>query len=220
LDLNVIDRESPTMSTAVATRTDYTPEDLLAMPDGESYELVGGQLVERKMGAESSWVGTRLISRLERFCEENSLGWTFTADNGYQCFPYAPSLVRKPDVSFVRYGRLPGGVLPKGWIKIRPDLAVEVVSPNDTAEELDEKLEDYERAGIPLIWVVFPKSRTVKVYCDDGSFRRLREEDELSGEDIIPGFRCPVREILPRHEPPTTVPSNPNGTAEPGQPSA
>ncbi len=110
-------------------------------------------------------------------------------------------------------------MLPKGWIKIRPDLAVEVVSPNDAAEELDEKLEDYERAGIPLVWVVFPKSRTVKVYRGDGSFLRVREEDMLSGEDIIPGFRCPLREILPRREPPTALPSNPNRAAEPGPPS-
>ena len=71
----------------------------------------------------------------------------FAADNGYQCFPHAPGLVRRPDVSFVRYGRLPGGVLPKGWIKIRPDLAVEVVSPNDTVEKLNEKLEDYREGG-------------------------------------------------------------------------
>ena len=208
------------MSTTLATPIEYTPEELLGLPDEKSFELVDGQLVERKMGAESSWVGARLIARLEPFCEENDLGWIFPADNGYQCFPHAPRLVRRPDVSFVRYDRLAGGVLPRGWIKIRPELVVEVVSPNDTAEELDEKLDDYERAGIPLVWVVYPKSRTVNVYRGDGLFRRVREEDELSGENIIPGFRCPVREIFPRREPPTTLPSNPNGAAEPGPPNA
>ena len=119
------------MSTAVATKTRYTPEDLLAMPDGKSYELVDGQLVERNMGAESSWVGGQLLIRLGSYCEEHGLGWALPADNGFQCFAHDPGLVRKPDVSFVRYGRLPGEVLPKGWIKIPPDLAVEVVSPND-----------------------------------------------------------------------------------------
>ena len=69
----------------------------------------------------------RLISRLERFCEEHNLGWIFTADTGYQCFPHAHGLVRKPDVSFVRYGRLPGGELPDGWLKFRPELAVEMI---------------------------------------------------------------------------------------------
>jgi Uma2 family endonuclease len=206
------------MSTAVATTTDYTPEDLLAMPDGKSYELVGGQLVERNMGAESSWVGGELYARLRQHGQEHQLGWALPADTGYQCFPHAPGLVRKPDVSFVRYGRLPGGMLPQGWIKIRPDLVVEVVSPNDTVEKLHEKLEDYEIAEIPLVWVIEPRSRSVMIYRGDGSIRRAHEADELSGEDIIPGFRCPIRELLPRPEPVPTAPTNPNGASEPGQP--
>ena len=202
------------MSTAVATETRYTPEDLLAMPDGKSYELVNGQLVERKMGAESSWVGTRLCSRLDRFCEEHDRGTVWGADNGYQCFPHAPGLVRRPDVSFVKKGRLPGDIAPDGWVKIPPDLAVEVVSPNDSAEDLQEKLDDYRKAGVLLIWVIYPKARMVNVLRLDGPPRELREDDELSGEDIIPGFRCPLREILPRRAPaeePRTAPTAPNG---------
>jgi Uma2 family endonuclease len=206
------------MSTAIATPTEYTPEDLLALPDEKSFELVDGQLVVRKLGAESSWVGGEVHARLQQYGREHDLGWALPADNGYQCFAHAPRLVRRPDVSFVRYGRLPDGVLSRGWIKIRPDLVVEVVSPNDTAEELDEKLDDYERAGIPLVWVIFPKSRTVNVYRDHGSFRRLREEDTLSGEDVIPGFRSSVREIFPHREPLAAAPPNPNGPAEPGPP--
>ena len=200
------------MSTAVATKTHYTPEDLLAMPDGKSFELVGGQLVERNMGLESSWVGGRLLVRLGRFCEEHEVGWAFPADDGYQCFPHDPGLVRRPDVSFIRRGRLPGEVLPKGWGKIPPDLAVEVVSPNDSADQLEEKLDDYQKAGVPLVWVVNPTSRTVMVYRGDGSVSRLRESDELSGEDVIPGFRCPVRAIFPpREQPAQEAPPNPTG---------
>jgi Uma2 family endonuclease len=202
------------MSTMVATQTQYTPEDLLAMPDGKSYELVGGQLVERNMGMESSRVSTRLVSRLEWFCEKKPVGSAFTAENGYQCFPHEPGLVRRPDVSFIRNGRLPGGVVPKGWAKIAPDLAVEVVSPNDRVYALEEKLDDYRKVRVPLVWVVYPNSRTVRVYRADGSTSFLREDDELSGEDIIPGFRCSVREIFPPREPATEVqpsPTGPNG---------
>jgi Uma2 family endonuclease len=190
------------MSMVVATKTRYTPEDLLTMPDGKSYELVGGQLVERKMGAESSWVGGRLFTRVGRYCEEHDLGWAFPADNGYQCSPHEPGLVRRPDVSFIRHGRLPGDEPPQGWVNIPPDLAVEVVSPNDSFDELEEKLADYEKVGIPLIWVISLKSRRVMVYRGDGSVSRLREDDEFSGEDIIPGFRCSIREILPPPKPP------------------
>lgn len=199
------------MSTMVATQTQYTPEDLLAMPDGKRDELVGGQLVERSMGMESSRVATRLVSKIEWFCEKKVLGLAFTADNGYQCFPHEPGLVRRPDVSFIRLGRLPGGVVPRGWAKIPPDLAVEVVSPNDSAYQLEDKLEDYEKAGVPLIWVIYPNSRTVWVRRSDGSTSHLHEDDDLSGEDIIPGFRCPVREIFPPRETASEGQPTPNG---------
>ncbi len=185
------------MSTAVATKTHYTPEDLLAMPDGKSYELVGGQLEERQMGIESSWVAGRVFSRLDRFCEEHKTGWALPADSGYQCFPHDPGMVRRPDASFVKAGRFPGDVLPKGWSKSPPDLVVEVLSPNDLVYKLEEKLSDYRKVGVPLIWVINPESRTVMVYRRDGSINRLQDDDELSGEDVMPGLRCPIREILP-----------------------
>jgi Uma2 family endonuclease len=203
------------MSTAIATRARYTPEDLLAMPDGKSYELVDGRLVERKMGAESSLVGGELYLRLAPFCKERDLGNVWPADNGYQCFPHAPDLVRRPDVSFVRSGRLPGDVAPKGWVKVPPDLAVEVISPNDRVYELDAKLADYRKVRVPLVWVINPESRTATVYRADGSVRILFEDDELNGEDVIPGFRCPLRGILPRPTPAESdqaMPSGPNGS--------
>jgi len=200
------------MSTATATEVRRsTPEDLLAMPDGEGYELVDGQLVSRKMGAESSFVGGRLYWRLAPFSEEHDLGITWPADNGYQCFPHQPSLVRRPDVSFVRFGRLPGDVPPKGWVKIPPDLAVEVVSPNDGAEKVEEKLADYRKARVPLVWIIYPEARVARVHRIDGPPSYLLEHDDLSGEDIIPGFRCPLREILPRRQPAETAPDTPAG---------
>jgi Uma2 family endonuclease len=209
------------MSTAVATEARrYTPEDLLAMPDEKNYELVDGRLVERKMGAESSLVGGRLYLRLAPFSEVRDLGTVWPADNGYQCFEHARGLVRRPDVSFVKKGRLPGDVPPKGWIRIPPDLAVEVISPNDLVGELEEKLDDYHKAGVSLVWVIYPEQRKARVFRLDGPDAVLSEDDELSGEDIIPGFRCPLREILPRRTPavePGTAPATPNG-ADPGRP--
>jgi hypothetical protein len=82
------------MSTVAETKTCYTPEDLLALPDSESYELVDGRLVERNMGFESNWVGSRLLVRLGRYGEEHELGDAVQSEAGYQCFPHNPGLVR------------------------------------------------------------------------------------------------------------------------------
>lgn len=188
------------MST-VAPQTCYTPEDLLRMPDGDFYELVDGKLVERKMGALASWVGGRLYGHLNSFCEAERIGWVWPADNSYQCFPGSPNKVRKPDVSFIRFGRLPKEELPKGHVLIPPDLAVEVISPNDLAYEVDAKVQEYLEAGVRLVWQVNPETRTVWVHRADGSVSKLRANDELSGEDVVPGFRCPVRDLFPPSQP-------------------
>lgn len=187
------------MSVALATenQTRYTPEDLLAMPEGKNYELVDGRLVERNMGAESSWIGGNLYFALRSCCKDPGVGWVWPADNGYQCFPHAPKRVRRPDVSFLRAGRLPGGELPKGHVRIAPDLAVEVVSPPDLASEIEEKIDDYQKAGVPLIWVIYPESRTVFIRRANGTVTQLHQDDELTGEEIIPGFRCVVRSLFP-----------------------
>src|SRR5262245_39837291 len=135
------------MATA-ATSTTYTPEDLLAMPDGVNYELVDGNLVERPMGARASWVGGELLASLRRFLTANPLGWVFPADAGYQCFPDDPQKVRKPDVSFLRFGRLEGEELPITMLQIPPDLAVEVLSPHDLVYNVETKLAEYINAGV------------------------------------------------------------------------
>jgi Uma2 family endonuclease len=184
---------------AVATKTGYTPEDLLAMPDGDQHELVNGALVERHKGLLSEWIAGRLHYHLTAFCDAHPSGWALMGgDAGYQGFPGSPKTVRKPDVSFVRYGRFPGEELPTGYAKLIPDLAAEVISPNDLYEEVDQKIEEYLRAGVRLVWVISPRNHTVRVYRLNGSSHSLRENDELDGEDVLPGFRCRVRDLFPR----------------------
>jgi Uma2 family endonuclease len=83
------------------------------------------------------------------------------------------------------------------YLTIPPDLVAEVVSPNDTADELSEKIEKYLRAGVPLVWVVYPETRLVEIHRQDGSVAKLHESAELSGESIVPGFRCQVSDLFP-----------------------
>jgi len=176
---------------------EITPEELLTIPDGKHYELIDGELKERNVSGLSSHVAANLNADLNLHCRKNKLGRTFGADCGYQCFPWKPKNIRRPDVSFIRADRITLEDLAEGYIKIAPDLAVEVISPNDTVAELEEKLEEYLRAGVRLIWIVYPETRTVHIRRADGSMSRLRETDELSGEDVVPEFRCPLGSLFP-----------------------
>jgi Uma2 family endonuclease len=192
------------MSTMVATKaesiqkTEITPEELLAMPDGGHFELIDGELTERNMSLLSSRVAVRLARRLDVHCEEHDLGWVVDAECGYACFPWKPGRIRRPDVSFIAAGRLPSlEERSEGYVTIPPDLAVEVVSPNDRVGELDEKVDEYLRAGVRLVWVVRPAARAVQVFRGDRSESWLWAADELSGEDVLPGFRCTVDELFP-----------------------
>lgn len=184
------------MAVAIQDRR-VTPEDLLTMQDGDHYELVDGELVERATGTEAAWIAGEIGSLLSAFVRERHLGWVLAAEASYQCFAEDPRRVRRPDVSFIRAGRLPGDRLPKGHTTIPPDLAVEVVSPNDLYWEVRKKVGEYLRAGVRLVWVIDPDSRYVEVSRSGGSFALLQEEEELDGEDVVPGFRCRVSALLP-----------------------
>src|SRR5688572_15630723 len=113
------------------------PDDLLQMPNGESYELVDGRLVEKPMGAESDLIAAAILTALNNHVRPGRLGYVFGSQTGYRCFPSRKNLVRKPDVSVVLRERFPNEEIPKGDITIFPDLAVEVVSPNDMYEEVE-----------------------------------------------------------------------------------
>jgi Uma2 family endonuclease len=184
------------MSSVVAEPT-FTPEDLLTLPDGgKGFELVGGRLVEKTMGGFASWVAGRILQLLGDQAQNLGLGWVLDAEGSYQCFPDDPRKVRKPDVSFIRRGRLPNELMPSGHIPLPPDLAVEVVSPNDTVYEVDTKVREYLAAGVPLIWVVNPEARTVHVYRADGSLERLGENDVLTAPELIPDLRSRIGDLF------------------------
>jgi Uma2 family endonuclease len=185
--------------TTTAAKTVFTPEELESLPNAIDYELVDGNLVERHMGAESSAVGAAILVLLFSHVKSRRAGHVFNSECGYLCFPDAPGKVRKPDVSFIRIGRLPGDRVPKGYISIAPDLTVEVLSPGDLAGEIDEKISEYLNAGIRLIWIVNPKTKSVRIQrpatAKPGP-TSLSESDTITGEDVLPGFECRVSEFF------------------------
>jgi len=180
----------------VQART-YTPADLLAMPDSSGVELVDGNLVEKPMSVLSALVEAKILSKLTVFCDGHKMGVVLSATNGIQCFPNEPGKVRKPDVAFVKRERFTQEHLNEGFLSIAPDLAVEVVSTNDEVEDLNEKVEEYLAAGIPLVWIIDPANAIVIIHRKDGSVAKLHRNDELSGEDVLPGFTCKVADLFP-----------------------
>jgi Uma2 family endonuclease len=176
------------------TETRYTPEDLLALGDG--YELIDGRLVEKAMGLEASAVAVNVLTLLRSHVRAHALGHVFDSEAGYQIFPEQPNRVRKPDGSFIARGRLPNDRPVRGHARIPPDLAMEVVSPNDLAEEVNTKVMEFLAVGVRLLWVIYPATKTIHVFRRGGGAAYLTAADELSGEDVVEGFACRVEELF------------------------
>ena len=180
----------------------YTADDLWALshhPDyaGMCLELVDGALrIMTPAGGEHGGLALRIGARLQVFVEEARLGYTTAAETGYilSARPDGRDTVRAPDVGFVAAQRLPDG-LPQGYVPFAPDLAVEIVSPSDTADEVHQKVQNFLRAGTRLLWVVYPRTRTVDVHTPQGA-RTLTLTDTLDGGDVLAGFTLPLRDLF------------------------
>lgn len=184
--------------TATASSS-ITADAFLLMPESEGAELADGEIAEVPMGGMSSWIGGTLHTFVNMFLLTHHLGWAFPQESGIAIWP-GRNRVRKPDLTYVRYGRLPGGRPPEGWLTVVPDLVAEVVSPGDRVEDLEQKLAEYREAGIPLIWVIYPATRTAHVLGANRQRRELGPDGVLDGEDILPGFSIPLANIFPGPE--------------------
>lgn len=179
-----------------AVERTYTPEGLLGDPALDGHELVDGHLRERPTSERSSLIGGQISSLLGSEARKTREAFLYLGNLGYQCFPESPGTVRFPDVSLVRASRKAEIGDNPGYMPIPADLAVEVLSPNDRVKDVDEKIEDYLKAGFGLVWVVNPHWRHVHVYRPDGSVQLLNEREEISGEGALPSFRCRVGEFF------------------------
>ena len=180
----------------MSTATLFTADQLLPLPDNSHrYELIAGEL--RRMspaGWKHGLVAGRMHGWLAHYVEEHNLGVVFEGETGFllKAIPRPPRARRgvcpPQPLARRRAGR---GVLAES-----PDLAVEVVSPGDTVHEVDDKVRAWLDAGAAMVWVINPnpKWRSVTVYRPPANAKVLTEDDELSGEDVLPGFRLAVRD--------------------------
>ncbi len=159
-------------------------------------ELIDGVLVEKTMGHVESRLTVRLSYLLQAFLEDHDFGVVTGADGPHHLLP---DQVRFPDVAFISYENIPEDAdcqtTVPDWI---PSLAVEVISKNNTKAEMARKLRDYFEAGVKLVWYVDPPTRTVQVYRSPETFITKSEDEELDGEDVLPGFRVSIRDWFDR----------------------
>jgi Uma2 family endonuclease len=181
-----------------ATETDVLAA--AAAADKRVCELIDGVLVEKAMGFRESLLAMFLGALLEAFVRPRNRGLVTGEQGTVRLFA---GRVRIPDVAFTNWDRLPGRRVPTAPIPdLAPNLAVEVLSPSNTAGEMALKRQDYFAARVELVWEIDPDARTVSVYTDPTTVTVLTETDTLDGGAVLPGFTLPLQELfaqLDRH---------------------
>jgi Uma2 family endonuclease len=189
-----------------ATLLEPAPAAVRPFPGEEVlYEIIDGQIVEMPpMSAYAAIVGSLLVSSLNNFARPHGLGVAVSEALFHLDLPVDRD--RRPDGAFVSSGRWPKNQpFPErdnSW-NVVPDLAIEVVSPSDLAEDLLEKVEEYFQAGLQVVWVIYPRRRIVHVYESVTQIRALTRTDELDGGKVLPDFRLPLAELF--QEPPAAA---------------
>jgi Uma2 family endonuclease len=182
----------------MAIKQHLTAEELWALPEtpGVRYELVKGEVIEVP-GASvlHSLIAALIYNLIRDTVRAGKLGFAFPDGVGYLIRRH-PDTLRIPDASFISWASIPERKVPEGFWPVAPDLAVEVVSPFDRADDVHNKVHEYLEAGTQLVWVLWPRRQSVTIYDGDGLMRELAPEHYLDGGTILPGFSVQVAELF------------------------
>ncbi|CAN5832294.1 Uma2 family endonuclease [soil metagenome] len=180
------------------TRTGLmTADELLMMQNSRwGYELVRGKLKKYMPAGNLHGIIALKIGRIVgNFVEENNLGVVVAAETGF-LISHNPDTVRAPDSAFIGKEKLAKYGITEKFFPDAPDLAVEVVSPNDRKKDIEDKVQDYLAAGVNLIWIIYPQKQFVAVHRQSKIVSILFETDELEGEEVLPDFRLPLEKLF------------------------
>lgn len=192
-----------------------TIEEFVDLPDdGVPYELVEGRLVPRYLAddgtavtgsfADHGAVAARLLVALWQHVNTRRLGVVLDAQVG-MLVRRNPDTMRAPDVKYISWNRLPDRVIPRSWLPIAPELVVEVLSHNDRASDVLQKIREYFDRGVLLVWLADPMRRAVTAFTPDGSTRIYGERDTLDGGTVLPDLAIPVAPLFEFDGPPADV---------------
>jgi len=171
--------------------------DFIQRPENvdRDYELVGGRVIEVVSDQYASRVTARIIRYLDTFVDDNNLGRVTGADGGYMIVgnPYIP------DVAFISFEKQPKLKQKNGYNILAPELAVEVLSPGNTAQEMSTKTTNYLSAGT-VVWIVDPQTKTVNVHISGQAVKQYTLDDTLDGGSVLKGFSVAVKKLFPERE--------------------
>ena len=171
-----------------------TAEDFWATYAGNPYELINGKAVEMApAGGMHGSITRRIGALLGDFVDDHELGEVFGAETGFRL----GDDLRGADAAFVTQARWETVTEPDKFVPFAPDLAVEVVSPNDTAADIHRKVVLYLTNGTRLVWVVYPELRQVVVHYPDQTAQTINEDQSLGGGEVLPGLKITVSKIFP-----------------------
>ena len=174
-----------------------TADDLLELSsDGFYGELIRGVLCESiPPGVDHAQIAAEFCGELRNFVKPRRLGRVLAGDPGVKV-ERDPDTVRAPDVAFISASRLPLAQRNPVYSEVMPELVVEVKSPSDGRWAVYDKAQMWLRHGVLLVWVVYPEDRTVEAHHANQGVVLYREDDELDGMDVLPGFTCAVRPLF------------------------
>ena len=164
----------------------------VAFDDDLDYEILDGQKEAKMAGAKHGEIGVQLITELNNYLRKSKVGKIYTPDTTFQVGLYE----RLPDVGFVLASRIPEEGSPVGKWEIAPDLAIEIISPNDVWEKVNRKVREYFAAGVQQVWLVSLEGEQVMVYDSPTQIKVVTAADDLTSEMLLPGFKCRVADLF------------------------
>jgi Uma2 family endonuclease len=164
----------------------------VAYEDDLDYEIVDGQKEVKMAGARRGRIGVNVLIKLGTYLEQHPIGGVYISNTTF----LIGNNDRMPDVSFVSAERFPPEGEPSGKWEIAPDLAVEVVSPTDIWDKVNDKVKEYFAAGVRQVWLVSQPLQQVFVYDSPTQISVVTKEGTLTSETLLPGFRCRVADLF------------------------
>lgn len=163
-------------------------------------ELVDGVLVRKTVGSYESYLGGELFRLISNFIHGKKLGWALPADGMLRLWPGA---VRIPDACFISIDQTPDGKFPRDQriADLFPDLAVEVLSPSNTPQEMADKLADYFQSGTRLVWLIDPATKSAEVHTATDQKQVVPPDGVLTGEPVLPGLEIRLADIFESESP-------------------